>query len=255
MNINVIKAGGAVVEDEVLLAALLDRFVQTSGAKVLVHGGGRTATALAAQLGIETRMAEGRRITDSDMLRVVTMVYGGLVSKTIAAALQARGINAVGLTGADMDIIRAAKRPVRNGIDYGYAGDVTRVNADRLLQLLREGITPVVAPLTHDGQGHLLNTNADTIASETAKALAQAGCEVTLTYCFEKAGVLADADDERSVVPLLTPALYERLRADGSVSGGMLPKLDNAFAALRAGVKRVVITNATADATGTVLQL
>lgn len=232
------------VEDNDRLRRFLSGFAAAGGRKVLVHGGGRRATAVAARLGVESRMVDGRRITDKDMLEVVTMVYGGLVNKNIVAGLQAIGVNALGLTGADADAVRSHKRPVKD-IDYGYVGDVDRVAADRLSTLIEAGITPVMAPLTHDGQGCLLNTNADTIAAETAKALA-AMYDVTLVFCFEKKGVLTDPDDDDSVIPVITRADYARLAASGTVAGGMLPKLDNAFAALEAGVSRVNITLATA---------
>ena len=232
------------VEDNDRLRRFLSGFAAAGGRKVLVHGGGRRATAVAARLGVESRMVGGRRITDKDMLEVVTMVYGGLVNKNIVAGLQAIGVNALGLTGADADAVRSHKRPVKD-IDYGYVGDVDRVAADRLSTLIEAGITPVMAPLTHDGQGCLLNTNADTIAAETAKALAER-YDVTLVFCFEQKGVLADPDDDDSVIPVITRADYARLAASGTVAGGMLPKLDNAFAALEAGVSRVNITLATA---------
>lgn len=232
------------VEDDARLSRLLDGFRSIEGRKVLVHGGGRRATAVASRLGIESKMVGGRRITDRDMLEVVTMVYGGLVNKNIVARLQAAGVNAVGLTGADCDVIRSHKRPVKD-IDYGYVGDVDRVDADRLATLIEAGITPVMAPLTHDGHGCMLNTNADTIAAETAKALA-ARYDVTLMFCFEKKGVLAGPDDEDSVIPTITRADFSRLVADGTVAGGMLPKLENAFSAIDAGVSRVNITEAEA---------
>lgn len=244
-KISVIKVGGKIVESPASLAALLERFSSIEGHKVLVHGGGRTATEVAARLGIETKMVDGRRITDADMLRVVSMVYGGLVNKNVVAQLQAHGVNALGLTGADMDVVRSHRRPLKNGIDYGFVGDVDRVDGDRLAALVRSDVTPVMAPLTHDGAGSLLNTNADTIASETAKALA-AHFDVTLVYCFEFAGVLSDPSDEGSVIPEITAETFEQLKADGTVSGGMIPKLENCLAAVRAGVGRVVITRADA---------
>ena len=243
-KLTLIKVGGKIVEQPDLLDTLLRHFAAIPGHKVLVHGGGRTATDLAAQLGIETRMVEGRRITDADTLRVVTMVYAGLVNKNVTAQLQVAGINALGLCGADMDVIRSHRRAPRGGIDYGYVGDVDRVDGARLAALVRSGITPVMAPLTHDGEGHLLNTNADTIAGETAKALAP-HFDVTLVYTFEHAGVLTDASREESVIPLITPALFVRLREEGVVSGGMLPKIENSLQAVAAGVRRVVITCAT----------
>ncbi len=243
--ITIIKVGGAIVEDEESLNQLLDRFAQVDGPKILVHGGGRRATKVAAALGIESKMVDGRRITDADMLEVVTMVYGGLVNKGIVARLQARGINALGLTGADADTIRSHRRPLKNGIDYGFVGDVDYVRGDLLQSLLAQGTVPVIAPLTHDGQGHMLNTNADTMASETAKALAQYS-DVTLVYCFEKPGVLSDPDDDGSVIPVITQNDFDRLTADGTISGGMKPKVENALAAVAAGVRRVIITQASA---------
>lgn len=238
--LTVVKVGGAVVEDASQLAALLDSFSRIRGAKILVHGGGRSATKIAAALGIESRMVGGRRVTDAEMLRVVTMVYGGLVNKNVVAELQARGENAVGLTGADMDVIRSHKRPVKD-VDYGFVGDVDRVDADVLQNLISQGATPVMAPLTHDGQGHILNTNADTIAAETAKAMSKS-YDVTLVYAFEKKGVLADPDDDSSVIRHINKEEYARLKAQGVVAGGMVPKLGNAFSAIEQGVGRVAIT-------------
>lgn len=240
-KITIVKVGGGVVEDAMRLDALLDNFCRIEGKKILVHGGGRSATKIAASLGIESKMVDGRRITDGEMLRVVTMVYGGLVNKNIVAHLQARGENATGLTGADMNVILSHKRPLKNGIDYGFVGDVDRVDAKVLCNLLAQGITPVMAPLTHDGKGNMLNTNADTIASETAKSLAP-HFDVTLVYAFEKAGVLANPDDETTVIKNINKENFERYKSEGTIAGGMLPKLDNAFAAIAAGVKRVAIT-------------
>ena len=230
------------VEDPQALEAFLAQFTAVEGCKVLVHGGGRSATAMAARLGIETKMLDGRRITDEAMLEVVTMVYGGLVNKTIVARMQAAGLNAVGLTGADMDCIRSDKRP-SEPIDYGFAGDVRRVDGKALHTLIDAGFVPVMAPLTHDGKGQLLNTNADTIAAEVAKGLVPY-YDVTLTFCFEKKGVLADPADDDSVIPRIDRRLYDTLVADATLSGGMLPKFHNAFSALDAGVARVVITSA-----------
>lgn len=244
-RITVIKVGGAVVEDEAQLANLLKDFSAIKGRKVLVHGGGRRATQVAGRLGIESHMVGGRRITDKDMLEVVTMVYGGLVNKNLVAMLQSNGVNALGLTGADIDIIRSHKRPLKDGVDFGFVGDVDRADGDKLSQLIELGITPVIAPLTHDGKGNILNTNADTMAAETAKALAS-HYDVTLMYCFEKAGVLANADDDESVIPVITRADFDRYVADGTVAGGMIPKIENALAAVAAGVGRVIITKATA---------
>ena len=247
----IIKVGGAVVEDEAQLRQLLSDFRNIEGRKILVHGGGRRATAIAAKLGIETKMVNGRRVTDAEMLEVVTMVYGGLVNKTIVARLQALGIDAAGLTGADMDCIRSHRRPPVSisgqdgALDYGFVGDVDSVSAAKIAHFIEAGITPVIAPLTHDGQGQMLNTNADTIAAEVAKGMAAEGYDVTLVYCFEKAGVLANADDETSVIPLITSDSFRQLVADGTISGGMLPKIENALAATHAGVSRVLITHST----------
>lgn len=244
-KIFVVKVGGAVVEDETQLAQLLSDFSAIEGKKVLIHGGGRKATKIAAQLGIETKMIGGRRVTDGEMLDVVTMVYGGLVNKTLVARLQAHGVNALGLTGADINAIRSHRRPVKDGVDFGFVGDVDEADGAMLSQLIERGITPVMAPLTHDGEGQLLNTNADTIASETAKALAPY-YDVTLIFAFEKAGVLSDPNDDHSVIPCITRAYFNKYVADGTISGGMLPKIENAFAAIAAGVARVIITRADA---------
>lgn len=243
-KLTVIKVGGKIVEEEATLYKLLDDFAAIEGNKVLVHGGGRSATKLAARLGIESRMVNGRRITDAETLKVVTMVYGGLVNKNIVAGLQARGVNALGLTGADMNVIRSAKRPVKE-VDYGFVGDVKQVDGAFLGELIHKGVVPVMAPLTHDGDGHLLNTNADTIAGETAKALAGL-FDVTLVFCFEKKGVLRDENDDDSVIPQITPEEFKQYVADGVIQGGMIPKLENSFEALNAGVSEVVITLASA---------
>ena len=243
-KLTLIKVGGKIVEEETTLYKLLDDFAAIEGYKVLVHGGGRSATKLAERLGIESHMVNGRRITDAETLKVVTMVYGGLVNKNIVAGLQARGVNALGLTGADMDVIRSVKRPVQD-IDYGFVGDVKQVNAMLLGDLIAKGVVPVMAPLTHDGEGHMLNTNADTIAGETAKALS-ALFDVTLVYCFEKKGVLRDESDDDSVIPTINQVEFHQLVADGVIQGGMIPKLENSFEALEAGVSEVVITLASA---------
>lgn len=246
--------GGAVVEDEAQLSQLLRDFSAIEGNKVLVHGGGRRATKVAASLGIETKMVNGRRITDADMLEVVTMVYGGLVNKNVVARLQATGVNALGLTGADMNVLHAHKRPLKDGIDYGFVGDVDKADGKMLATLIDAGITPVMAPLTHDGEGNILNTNADTIAGETAKALAPY-YDVTLTFCFEKKGVLSNPDDDDSVIPTITREDFKRYVADGTIAGGMIPKIENSLAAVEAGVKKVVITKADAigSNTGTII--
>ena len=243
-KLTIIKVGGAVVEDEQQLAQLLKDFSAIEGRKVLVHGGGRRATKIGAQLGIESQMVNGRRITDAQTLEVVTMVYGGLVNKSLVARLQANGVNALGLTGADMNVIRSHKRPIKYGIDFGFVGDVEQADGKMLHTLIEAGITPVMAPLTHDGQGTILNTNADTIASETAKALAPY-YDVTLIYAFEKPGVLSNPDDDSSVIPVITRESYRQFVAEGVISGGMMPKIENALAAIEAGVDRIVITRAT----------
>lgn len=247
-KLTVIKVGGKIVEEEATLNRLLEDFAGIEGYKVLVHGGGRSATKLAERLGIESRMVNGRRITDAETLKVVTMVYGGLVNKNIVAGLQAKGVNAIGLTGADMDVIRSVKRPVKD-VDYGFVGDVKHVNVGILETLIRQGVVPVMAPLTHDGEGSLLNTNADTIAGETAKALASV-FDVTLVYCFEKKGVLRDADDDDSVIPVITPELFAEYVEQGVIQGGMIPKLENSFSAIEAGVSQVIITLASAIQAG-----
>ena len=244
-KLTIVKVGGAVVEDELQLSQLLKDFGAIEGRKVLVHGGGRKATKMADRLGIETKMVNGRRITDAAMLEVVTMVYGGLVNKYLVAQLQANGINALGLTGADANVILSHKRPLKDGIDYGFVGDVDYVAHQTLAHLIEAGIIPVMAPLTHDAEGHILNTNADTIASETAKALANS-YDVTLIFSFEKKGVLSNPDDDDSVIPVITKEDFERYKADGTISGGMLPKIENALKAVEAGVSRVIITLATA---------
>ena len=232
-----IKVGGKIVEEEETLRQLLNDFAAIEGYKVLVHGGGRSATKLAAQLGIESKMVNGRRITDAETLKVVTMVYGGLVNKNIVAGLQALGVN-----GADMNLMRSDKRPVKD-VDYGFVGDVKEVNADLLASLIHQGIVPVLAPLTHDKQGHMLNTNADTIAGEAAKALAK-HFEVTLMFCFEKKGVLLDENDDESVIPEIDRIAFKGYVEQGIIQGGMIPKLENAYQAIDAGVKQVIITQA-----------
>jgi acetylglutamate kinase len=244
-KLTIVKVGGAVVEDEAQLQQLLKDFAAIEGAKILVHGGGRRATKIAERLGIETKMVDGRRITDAEMLEVVTMVYGGLVNKHVVAMLQAQGVDAIGLCGADGDVIRSVKRPLKNGIDFGFVGDVKKADGDKIAHFIDKNMTPVIAPLTHDGQGNILNTNADTMASETAKAMASI-YDVTLIYSFEKKGVLSNPDDEDSVIPSITRSDFERYKADGTISGGMLPKIENALAAVEAGVSQVIITLATA---------
>lgn len=241
-KLTLVKVGGRIVEEEASLRQLLRDFSAIEGYKVLVHGGGRSATKIASQLGIESTMVEGRRITDAETLKVVTMVYGGLVNKNIVAGLQALGVNALGLTGADMNLIRSEKRPVKT-VDYGFVGDVKEVNAELLVSLIKQGIVPVLAPLTHDKEGNMLNTNADTIAGETAKALAP-HFDVTLVFCFEKKGVLRDESDDESVISSIDKDLFTQYVAQGIIKGGMIPKLENSFDAINAGVKKVIITRA-----------
>jgi acetylglutamate kinase len=240
----VVKIGGNVIDDAGATGQFLALFAGLPGHKILVHGGGKVATQMAARLGVETQMVDGRRITDLPMLDVVTMVYGGLVNKTLVARLQANGCNAVGLTGADGGSVLARKREGW-AIDYGYAGDIVRVNADVLQKLLEGQFVPVFAPLTADAGGQLLNTNADTMASALATALAPT-YRVSLVYCFEKKGVLADPTDDDSAIPHISLGQYEQLKASGVVSKGMIPKLDNAFSALRGGVAEVFICQAEA---------
>ena len=253
-KLTIVKVGGAVVEDEAQLSQLLKDFSAIPGKKVLVHGGGRRATQVASQLGLENQMVNGRRITDKNMLQVVTMVYGGLVNKNLVARLQAHGVNALGLTGADMNVIRSHKRPPVSvkkekgevaTVDFGFVGDVDCADGKMLATFIDEGITPVMAPLTHDGQGQILNTNADTIAGEIAKALSTY-FEVTLIFSFEKKGVLSNPDDDNSVIPVITKNDFKEYVEKGVISGGMIPKLENAFNAINGGVEKVIITLATA---------
>ena len=241
-KLTIVKVGGKIVEEPQSLKQLLSDFSKIEGYKVLVHGGGRSATAIAAKLGIESQMVNGRRITDEETLKVVTMVYGGLVNKQIVAGLQAIDVNALGLTGADLNYMRSEKRPVKD-VDYGFVGDVKEVNSSILADLIAKGVVPVLAPLTHDNAGNMLNTNADTIAGEAAKALSK-HFEVTLMYCFEKKGVLLNENDDDSVISKLTPDLFSKYVDEGIINGGMIPKLENSFEAINAGVKQVVITKA-----------
>lgn len=243
-KLTIIKVGGKIVEEQQSLNQLLNDFADIPGNKLLVHGGGRSATQIATQLGIETKMVDGRRVTDAEMLKVVTMVYGGLVNKNIVAQLQARHVNAMGLTGADLNVIRSHKRQP-NPIDFGFVGDVDNVDGERLTQLISTGIVPIMAPLTLNGEGNLLNTNADTIAGEVAKALTPY-YNVTLIFCFEKAGVLQDENDESTVIPHINAADFKQLVDDGTIQGGMIPKIQNALEAIDAGVKEVIITKVTA---------
>ena len=248
--IQVIKIGGGVLENEAQRNAFLRQFAAIEGPKVLVHGGGRLATTMAERLGVKTQMIDGRRVTDKETLDIVTMVYGGLVNKQVVAQLQTMGVNAIGLTGVDGGWMKSVKRPIKNGIDYGYVGDVIEVNGAHLRTLLDKGLTPVIAPITYSAEGLLLNTNADTVASQTAISLAP---DVQLTFCFEKEGVLSNPDEESSVIAKITPKSYTQLKADGIVSGGMIPKIDNAFAAIEHGVQSVRITHASNLQGGTII--
>ena len=240
-GLNIIKVGGAIVEDEESLKGLLMSFSGLRGKKILVHGGGKIATEIAARLGIETQMIDGRRITSAEMLKVVTMVYGGLVNKDIVARLQALGENAIGLTGADMNLIMSVKRPV-DLVNFGYVGDVKYVNTRSLKSILEAGAVPVLAPLTHDKEGIMLNTNADTIASSVARALA-GEYSVTLTFCSSTPGVLRNLDDPTTLVKTISKADFDSMVSDGIISEGMIPKLQNAFEAINDGVSKVVITS------------
>jgi acetylglutamate kinase len=240
----VIKIGGNVVDDEAALELFLKKFAAIEGNKMLVHGGGKIATAFGKKLGIEPNYINGRRITDEATIDLVTMVYGGLINKKLVAALQSMHCNAIGLTGADANIIPAGKRPVAE-IDYGFVGDIKNesVGANNLQTFLENNMVPVVAPLTHDGQGQMLNTNADTIASALAIALSKQ-YDVRLIYCFEKKGVLENIEDESSVIQLINKEKYQQLLDDKKLADGILPKIDNAFAAIDSGVNEVLIGDA-----------
>lgn len=242
MPVNIIKIGGNVIDNEVKLEKFLWSFSQLKGDKILIHGGGKIATKIAKDLGIKTRMVDGRRITDAAMRDVVTMVYGGLINKQLVSSLQSKGCNALGLSGADANVITSKKREIKE-IDYGFVGDIENVNAKFIATLLKQGITPVFAPLSFDKEFGILNTNADTQASFVAAALAEFSV-VNLIYCFEKKGVLSDASNDDAVVPILKPELYEQYKKEGIIYEGMIPKLDNAFNAVKLGVKKVIICEA-----------
>ncbi len=235
----IIKISGNIIDDEHRLHAFLQQFAALEGKKILVHGGGKLATKMAEQLAIPQQMVDGRRITDADTLRIVTMVYAGYINKNIVATLYSYGTTAIGITGADGNAILAHKRkhPV---IDYGYVGDIDAVNAGLLQQLLEQNTAIVVAPITHDGEGQLLNTNADTIAQEIAKSLSRF-YQTILVYSFEKKGVLLDVNDDASVIAIMNKQKYEQLKTEEKIFAGMIPKLDNAFAAIDAGVGKVII--------------
>lgn len=256
MKCKVVKIGGTLIEDEGLLDRLCGQLATWTSPFVVVHGGGTFAGQLAGRLGIPSRMIDGRRVTDRDMLAVTVMVYAGWVNKLLVARLQAHGVNACGLSGCDMDLIRSKKREGQT-IDWGYVGDVTRVDAGRLETLLRSGVVPVISPITHDGEGGLLNTNADGVAATVAEALSVEQ-EVELIYCFDKKGVLSDVGDASSVISCITPDEYREYCHRGVINFGMIPKLDNAFQSVRAGVHsvRLVHPDDLADAfAGTILKL
>lgn len=238
----IVKIGGNIIDDEAKLSAFLTSFAALPGKKILIHGGGKLATRLAEEMKIPQQLVDGRRITNAETLKVVTMVYAGYINKNIVAQLQARGNNAIGLSGADGNVIQAHKR-VHPTMDYGFVGDVDQVNAGLLKSLLDQELAIVLAPITHDKQGLLLNTNADTIAQETAKGLS-GHYDVQLIYSFEKSGVLLDANDDSTVISSITPAYYQQLKGEQKIFAGMIPKLDNAFAALNSGVKKVIIGKA-----------
>lgn len=241
-SLYVIKIGGNIIDHEKKLSSFLKSFATIEGNKILVHGGGKLATKMAEQMNIPQQVIDGRRITDTETLKIVTMVYAGYINKNIVAKLQMNNCNAIGLCGADGDAILAHKRkhPV---MDYGFVGDVDAINTDLISSLLEKNLTPVFAPITHDQQGQLLNTNADTIAQELAKGMSHS-FKVTLIYSFEKAGVLLDANDDKTVIPVINPDSYKKLKAEEKIFAGMIPKLDNAFAALASGVEKVIIGKA-----------
>ncbi|UAY51263.1 acetylglutamate kinase [Ferruginibacter albus] len=242
----VIKVGGNVVDNDAALDSFLKTFASIKAKKILIHGGGKIATKIGDKLGIQSNYINGRRITDAETIDLVTMVYGGLVNKKVVAKLQSLNCNAIGLTGADANIIPATKRPVtKEGIDFGFVGDVDtkQLTIYNLQLLLDAGLTPILAPLTHDGKGQMLNTNADTVASSLAVALSKA-YDVRLIYCFEKKGVLENVEDDNSVITLITKDIYQQLLDGKKLFDGILPKIDNAFAAIDSGVKEVLIGDA-----------
>ena len=237
--IYVVKIGGNIIDDDQRLASFLELFSRLPAKKILVHGGGKLATRLASDLNIPQQMVEGRRITDAETLKIITMVYAGYINKNIVAELQSLGCNAVGISGADGNSILAHKRE-NTGLDYGFAGDIDQVNTGWFKRLLENDTAIVVSPITHDGNNQLLNTNADTIAQEIAKSMC-ADYEVNLVYSFEKPGVLQNVDDGGSVIKNLTASYYTELKKSKKIFAGMIPKLDNAFMAIRTGVQKVII--------------
>lgn len=252
-TLNILKIGGKVVEDDAVLDQVLNDFISLTGQKILVHGGGKRASALGKQLGVSAQMIEGRRVTDADTLEIVTMVYAGLYNKKVVAQLQAKDCNAIGLSGADGNLIQAHKR-TGWAQDYGFAGDLDAINTQNLKQLLAAGFTPVLCAITHDKKGQLLNTNADTIAAEVAQAMAETE-NVHLNLCLDLPGVMRDPTDTSSVITSISPTEYAEYKKEGIVSGGMIPKLNNAFRALKGGVAQVHICGpATILRGGTLLQ-
>lgn len=241
-TLNIVKIGGNIIDDADKLSNFLTLFSQLQGSKLLVHGGGKLATSLAKDMGIGQQLIDGRRVTDAATLKIVTMVYAGYINKTIVAKLQSLGVNAIGLSGADGNAIQAHKR-IHLSIDYGFVGDIDNVDSGFLLSLLAVTNTIVFAPITHDKNGQLLNTNADTIARELATALIDS-YDVQLIYSFEKPGVLLDATDHATVIPVINATKYQQLKAEQKIFDGMIPKLDNAFTALQLGVKKVIIGDA-----------
>ncbi len=256
-QLTVIKIGGNIIDNPVELTQFLSDFSKIEGAKVLVHGGGKSATKMAQSVGLTPKMVDGRRITDAPMLDIAVMIYAGQINKNVVAELQAKGTNAVGFTGADGNLILSEKRN-HPTIDYGFVGDVKKINSPLLQKLIDLDITPVFCAITHDKNGQLLNTNADTIASELAIALSEV-FDVTLNYCFEKPGVLYDAEDDSSVIAQIDTTLYAKLKEEGAIHSGMIPKLDNCFNSLSKGVQKIKIGHhrmlKNADAVCTIIQL
>jgi acetylglutamate kinase len=240
-KLSIIKIGGNIIEDEISLNKFLKLFSNLKGNKILVHGGGKRATHIASKLGIESKMVKGRRVTDPETLEVITMVYGGLVNKNVVAKLQALGTDAIGLTGADINSIQSDKRPVKD-IDFGFVGDVKKVASNSINKLLKADFTPVFCAITHDGNGQLLNTNADTIASKIAVGMSEI-YDTSIYYCFELNGVLEDFNDKESIIKKINSENYQKLLKEGIISDGMIPKLDNCFDALNSGVQKVHIGN------------
>lgn len=246
-TLQIIKIGGNVVDDEVLLNQFLSDFKQIKSPKILIHGGGKIATELAQKLNVAQTMIDGRRVTDSETLKITTMVYAGLVNKSIVAKLQSKQCNAIGLSGADANVISGKKRS-HPTIDYGFVGEIESINTEQIISFIQLGITPVFCPIIHDSEGTLLNTNADTIATQIAIALAKT-YQVNLSFCFEKKGVLRNPEDDESYIPMIDKLEYEKLKSSKIISNGMIPKLDNAFDAINNGVKKVLLYHANQLAT------